>query len=221
MAKILKRTGQCAIKYKEVEYIFTPSFLNIAQLGEETEIVKIFNSLNNELAVAETCSTEKAVRPHRLKVMSLSSISIDLLRSCLSVLTCMCDKEIPTEIIGKIESDFTYRLGVIPCNNLIVLAMSLMRSGLVGQPNDRSCQGNGDDDGFNCSKFITFAMGHFGISKADAENLTMIEFQDLFNSKYPAAKSKQDDDKDRKEAEQFYDDIIKARAEKANKANKT
>lgn len=225
MAKILKDIGQCAIKSEGVEYIFTPSFINLAQLGSPNEIVDKFGYVFDDLAMVEVSSFKGGF----IKRVKLSLRAELALSYSIDVLKCCGDKDLPESLIGWF-TDKSYRISNNECkvplaeynlscrssgiqpSDIIVIARSLLDFGMIGNSELRGTSGDGSVDGFNVGAFISFSMSYFGLSKFDASNLTMIEFQDIYEMKFPEAKKAREDDIDLNEANDFFDSILEMRA---------
>lgn len=141
-----------------VEFSFTPSFARIAALGDPHEIVALFARLHGPNGAQEAAY----------------------------VLACLCDQEDPTPLIGWREPG-TLRDGVMPVAEKILLARHLMTHGIAGTAKpDRKGEGKYSDS-FDAAEYVAAARVHLGLSSADAEALSMTEFQRMFAMKYPKA----------------------------------
>lgn len=231
MAKILKDIGQCAIKSEGVEYIFTPSFINLAQLGSPTEIVDKFGYVFDELAMIEVSS----FKGEFIKRVKLSLRAELALSYSIDVLKCCGDKDLPESLVGCF-TDKSYRIsnneckvplaeynlscrfsGMQPCD-IILAARSLLDFGLIGNEEMRGASGDssGNNEGFCAYKFISFAetpypMG-LGLSRKSAENMTMTSFKIHYENTFPEYKKAKEDDKDLQDANDFFDSILEMRA---------
>lgn len=144
------------------EFTFTPSLGKIASLGSPHEIVTLYADLHGPKAEA----------------------------TATYVLACLCDQEDITPILGWIDE--TGRTpGVMPASERIVIAAHLMRHGIVGKAKPDSGDGKYSDR-FDAAEYIAAARVHLGLSSADAEGLSMTEFQTMFEMKFPTANKKRD-----------------------------
>jgi len=141
-----------------VEYSFTPSFRRIAALGTPHEIVALFAGLHGPKAAQDATY----------------------------VLACLCDQEDPTPLIGWREPG-AWREGAMPPSMKVLLARHLMTHGIAGKARPDS-KGEGKySDRFDVAEYVAAARVHLGLSSADAEALSMTEFQSMFAMKYPKA----------------------------------
>ena len=144
-------------------FTFTPSLGRIASLGSPHEIVSLYCSLHG---------------PHAEKEAAY-------------VLACLCDQEDPTEAVGWHDDEGKHP-GLIPPDEQVILARHLMGHGIVGKAKPDSGKGDGQfSDKFEASVYIAAARVHLGLSSADAEALSMTEFQQMLEMKYPQAKEGQ------------------------------
>ena len=74
---------------------------------------------------------------------------------------------------------------------MVIVAQNLMMHGIIGKAKVRKLQRyetNETTAEFRAADYIMAARNHFGISREEAENLTMTEFSLLLNAKYPNQK---------------------------------
>lgn len=144
------------------EFTFTPSFSCIASLGTPQGIVKLYADLHGEKAHIEAAY----------------------------VLACLCDQDDPTPLIGWHDGD-THHPGAMPADEQVIIARHLMQHGIVGKA--RPDKGDGKySDSFNAAEYIAAACVHLGIAKSDAEQLSMTEFQTMFEMKFPNSSKNKD-----------------------------
>lgn len=140
------------------EFLFNPSFANIAKIGNPKSIVKAFHDLHGH----------KAVRP------------------AMHIMRC-CAVDNADDLIGWLD-EYLHRVdGSIPDAELVILARSLMTDGIAGRakPDNKDSEGKFSDS-FDASEFVDAAMVHLGIGAADAWQLTMTQFQRQIEMKFPA-----------------------------------
>ena len=144
------------------EYTFTPSLGRIASLGDPHSIVKLYADLHGPRAEIEAGY----------------------------VLACLCDQDDPTPLIGWIDSDGLRNPGTMPTAEQVILARHLMHNGIIGKA--KPGKGNGQySDRFDAAEYIAAARVHLGLCSADAEALSMTEFQMMLAMKYPESQEKQ------------------------------
>lgn len=144
------------------EYTFTPSLARIASLGDPHSIVKLYADLHGPRAEIEAGY----------------------------VLACLCDQDDPTPLIGWIDSDGLRNHGTMPAAEQVILARHLMHHGIIGKA--KPGKGGGQySDRFDAAEYIAAARVHLGLSSADAEGLSMTEFQMMLAMKYPESQEKQ------------------------------
>jgi len=142
------------------EWTFRPSLARIAALGTPHEIVALYAALHGPHAATEAAY----------------------------VLAGLCDQEDPTPLIGWHDAE-GWHDGLMPPAERVILAQHLMRHGIVGKA--RPGAGDGKfSDRFDAAEYIAAARVHLGLSSADAEALSMTEFQQMLEMKFPEAASK-------------------------------
>nr|WP_254061043.1 DUF6246 family protein [Yersinia enterocolitica] len=105
-----------------------------------------------------------------------------------------CDKS-ASALIGEFKgwrNCIVYRPGKVSKETVITIAKELIDHGVIGKEKIRKLQKNeGKSDyssEFNAMDYINSARIHFNMSRAEAEQLTMTEFQHLLAAKYPEQK---------------------------------
>lgn len=149
------------------EYTFAPSLGRVAELGSPAEIVETFAGLHGQDAE------------------SLSAF----------VMAVMCEQDDPSQLIGWRDED-GWHDGLMPPAERVIIARHLMQHGICGKAKPEAQRP--DEQGqysskFEASEYIAAAMVHFGLTRADAEALSMTEFQCMLVMKFPdAGKPKRD-----------------------------
>lgn len=147
------------------EFTFTPSFARIASLGTPHEIVSLYAGLHGSNAAQEAAY----------------------------VLACCCDQKDPTPLIGWTD-EAGQHVGAMPAAEQIIIARHLMQHGIVGRARPGGKGGDGKfSDRFEASEYIAAACVHLGLTRSDAEALSMTEFQTMFEMKFPDAGEKRRD----------------------------
>lgn len=200
----IKELGECVIGTGEREFFFRPSFRNMARIGEPEEIVQAFYDLCNDEAtpfvrrVSEAYIRDEYSRIPDcvLRYIQSGLLTRKAIMAAHTVLTACCDDDIG-DLVGWMrpgrgrKRGFVWRPGSLPPENMVIIAQSLMMHGIVGKAKVRKLQRyetNETTSEFRATDYIMAARNHFGISREEAENLTMTEFSLLLNAKYPNQK---------------------------------
>lgn len=140
------------------EFTFRPSFARIAALGSPHEIVSLFAALHGQNAAQDAAY----------------------------VLACLCDQEDPTPLIGW-RDEAGWHPGSMPADEQVIIARHLMQHGICGKakPGSQAAGGGQFSDRFEAAEYIAAARVHLGLSSADAEALSMTEFQTMLAMKFP------------------------------------
>lgn len=151
-----------AVASDGMEFTFTPSFGRIATLGAPHEIVDLFVDLHGP----------------------------DAAQTAAHVLAGLCDQEDPTPLIGEPEATaegVRFRGGEMPPGERVIIARHLMQHGVIGTARPER-EGSGRySKQFNAAEYVAAARVHLGLSSADAEALSMTEFQQMLAMKFPDA----------------------------------
>lgn len=194
--------GEVLITFNGRRYKLRPSFINLARIGSPQEIMDCFNIAFSDRALREISRVSSKSYCFR----AMAGFSATMLSSCLKVVSSCCDDDLPNGLTGCREDGFKWRYfkgGLSPVD-LIFLARHLLDFGMIGKPMHRSGDGDAKEEGFDPMRFIAFAAtpaesGGLGKSMSDARDLTMIEFQALYDSTHPEIRQKQEQkEKDKK-----------------------
>ncbi|HGI7020733.1 TPA: DUF6246 family protein [Klebsiella aerogenes] len=200
----VKEFGECLITSGDKEYFFRPSLLAMTRIGEPAEIVQTFYDLCNDEAtplIQQAAQVYIRDEYSRLPDCVLRYIQSGLLSrkavmAAHAVLTACCDGDIG-ELVGWMKPGksrkrgFMWRPGTMPAPEMIIVAQNLMMHGIIGKAKVRKLQRHETSDTtneFRASEYIVAARNHFGISKEEAWQLTMTEFQLMLIAKYPEQK---------------------------------
>lgn len=143
------------------EFTFRPSFGRIASLGDPFAIVSLYAGLFGPQAAADAAY----------------------------VLSCLCDQEDATPLIGWAEpvgegTELKWHAGAMSPPEQITIARHLMQHGIAGT--SRPGTGAGKFSArFDAAEYVSAARVHLGLSSADAEALSMTEFQAMLEMKFP------------------------------------
>jgi hypothetical protein len=145
------------------EFVFRPSFGRIAALGAPHEIVELYAGLHGPDAGPKAAY----------------------------VLACLCDQDDATPLIGW-RDETGWHVGGMPEAEQIIIARHLMRHGIIGKAKPAK-RGEGKfSDSFDAAEYIAAARVHLGLSSADAEALSMTEFQTMMEMKFPEVNKARD-----------------------------
>lgn len=142
------------------EFTFAPSLARIAALGSPAEIVQLYAEL------------------HGPRAGQMASY----------VLSTLCDQGDCLPLIGWLDAD-GWHPGAMPEVEQILVARHLMQHGIVGKAKPGRAGSGQFAPEFHAAEYVAAARVHLGMSTADAEALSMTEFQTAFEMKFPEAKA--------------------------------
>lgn len=222
----LKELGECLVTVGDRDYFFRPSFMAMLRIGEPAEIVQTFYDLcNDEITPLIQRVVEAYGRVPEWLAKHLSALHLDKksLLAAHTVLTACCNDDIG-DLVGWMKPGktkrraFVWHKGVMNPQDMVILAQSLMMHGIIGKAKVRKLQRhetNEKTSEFRAADYVIAARNHFGISREEAENLTMTEFQLMLIAKYPDQKGYT-----REEYDHAADDYFARRKRRQAKANK-
>lgn len=159
-----------AVASDGTEWTFAPSLARIASLGRPREIVEIYAALHGHRA-AETAAY---------------------------VLSCLCEQADPAPLIGWAEDEPgaarpRWVPGLMPAAEQIIIARHLMQHGICGRARPGAANTDGSySDSFDAAEYVDAARVHLGLSGAEAEALSMSEFQAMLEMRFPDKAPKRD-----------------------------
>lgn len=146
------------------EWTFSPSLARVAALGTPHEVVDLYARLHGAEAA----------------------------RAAADVLAGLCERDDHADLIGWHEEEpgadpprLRWRDGQMPAAEQIIIARHLMRHGIVGKANPAQAGSGRYADRFDAAEYVAAARVHLGLSSADAEALSMTEFQTMLEMKFP------------------------------------
>lgn len=195
----LKEIGECVISDGQNEYFFRPSFINMTRIGEPDEIVQALYDLYND-EVGELM--RKALKAFGTIPSWLASHLASPQYSKKAIVTAMtvlqaCSPQDVSALTGEIvpgrsgKWTFVFRKGRMAPEEMVIIARSLMAHGVIGKAKVRKLQrheGAQSSSEFNAFEYISAARTHLAMSREEAEQLTMTDFQQLLAAKYPEQK---------------------------------
>ena len=107
------------------------------------------------------------------------------------VLTALCEQDDCSPLVGWL-SETQWNEGQMPAAEQVAIAVHLLRHGMVGiaKPGRAASKAAAE---FVAADYVTAARVHLGMSAADAQALSMTEFQALFEMKFPESAKKERD----------------------------
>ncbi|GKX40424.1 hypothetical protein SOASR014_41630 [Pectobacterium carotovorum subsp. carotovorum] len=218
--------GEMLISDTQTDYFLRPSFAAMTRIGSPTDIVDAYATLNGyEVAQVVTMAQDAygKIPDWLIKTLRKPVYGRKILSAAMHVMQACCDEDI-TPLVGEWrpgKRGIVYRAGWMSVGEIILIAHTLIEHGVMGKAKVRKPQRsetNSYVNEFRAVEYINAARIHFGVSRDEAERLTMTEFQLMINAKYPDQKGFT-----REEYDAVRDDYFKRReariaAEKAKKA---
>lgn len=195
----LKEIGEFLIAAGEKEYFFRPSFINMTRIGEPKDIVTAFYDLHHDEVsdlIRSAINAYGLVPEWLIQHLRTTSYGKKAIMAAMTVLSSCCDTDVTT-LIGELRiaktkgKPFKLRRGVMDEFDMVVIAQALITHGIIGKARIRKLQrheNTSTTSEFNAFEYISAARNHFGMSRDEAEQLTMTEFQHLIAAKYPEQK---------------------------------
>lgn len=156
--------GELGVIVDGWEYVFRPSFRALSELGSAEELAALLD---------------------RIQRANASGFS-----AALAVLSVCCDDDDVGDVIGfyrEVAGRLRYVQKRLPWEDVYVLGVRCLVNGMVGslekakriKPSDKPPRN------FDPAEFASAAMVHLGLSRDDAWNMTMVEFQRAMMIKHP------------------------------------
>lgn len=192
----MKEIGELLITYGDRDYFFRPSFANMTRIGSPGEIVAVFYALHHDEVsdlLQRAMSSYGHIPEWLVQHIKSSTYGRKALVAAGDVLEACCENDI-SELIGDLRPAraggraFKIRRGAMDEFEMVVIAQSLISHGIIGKAKVRKLQrheGGEATTEFNAFEYISAARNHFGMSREEAEQLSMTEFQLLIAAKYP------------------------------------
>jgi hypothetical protein len=195
----LKEIGECLVSTGDTDYFFRPSFANMTHIGEPQEVVKTFYDLHNDESpdlIKRAVAAYGCVPAWLIAHLNRPQAGKRALMAAVTVLQACCDRDV-SPLAGELvpgktgKWGFVWKRGTMPVGDIILIAQSLITHGIIGKAKVRQLQRNETGQTtteFHAVEYINAARHHFGMTRGEAENLTMTEFVLLLNAKYPQQK---------------------------------
>ncbi|EPH3168719.1 DUF6246 family protein [Escherichia coli] len=194
----LTEIGEMRISLADKSFFFKPSFRAMNEIGTPKEIVEVYARLNGIDYVAPLQHVEYLPFGAQMQVMKTISKPVygrHVLSAAYIVMQSCCEDDISVLIGGwkPTPRGVRYVPGIMPVSDIIIIARNLMQHGIIGKsplkvPERLEEQGKKTTNEFHASQYIISARTHFDMTRDEAENLSMTEFQMMIKNKYPEPK---------------------------------
>lgn len=194
----LTEIGEMRISLSDRSFFFKPSFRAMNEIGTPKEIVEVYARLNGIDYVAPLQHVEYLPFGAQMQVMKTISKPVygrHVLSAAYIVMQSCCEDDASVLIGGwkPTPRGVRYVPGIMPVSDIIIIARNLMQHGIIGKsplkvPERLEEQGKKTTNEFHASQYIISARTHFDITRDEAENLSMTEFQMMIKNKYPEPK---------------------------------
>lgn len=180
----LTAIGEVGIEVGGRSYLLRPSLFSMTRIGSPSEIVETFGLL---------CGPQPVNYFPGVPVLDpVAKWRRDRFSAALIVLN-SCTAEDLSELIGGFTGYRRYTPGLMPMEDIIGVARSLIVHGVTGnaKPDPRRPPSKADYlTEFKAKDYVACAMAHLGASERDAWNMTMTSFSAAMRSKYPPPEEK-------------------------------
>lgn len=194
----LTEIGEMRISLSDRSFFLKPSFRAMNEIGTPKEIVEVYARLNGIDYVAPLQHVEYLPFGAQMQVMKTISKPVygrHVLSAAYIVMQSCCEDDISVLIGGwkPTPRGVRYVPGIMPVSDIIIIARNLMQHGIIGKsplkvPERLEEQGKKTTNEFHASQYIISARTHFDMTRDEAENLSMTEFQMMIKNKYPEPK---------------------------------
>ena len=168
--------GEIGVSVGDYDYLFRPSLAAMDSLGSPADIVSKFGILFS----APKLNPFWPVSAYRAWEREVMATAYDVLIAC-------CADDV-SPLLGHMGSKWgSFVTGSMPSQDMVHLARSLMRHGIVGlKPEGRPLNKPKEEyvPEFQAREFVSQAVAHLGLSSAEAWQMTMTEFSGAMQSKY-------------------------------------
>ena len=194
----LTEIGEMRISLSDRSFFFKPSFRAMNEIGTPKEIVEVYAKLNGIDYVAPLQHVEYLPFGAQMQVIKTISKPVygrHVLSAAYIVMQSCCEDDISVLIGGwkPTPRGVRYVPGIMPLSDIIIIARNLMQHGIIGKsplkvPERLEEQGKKTTNEFHASQYIISARTHFDMTRDEAEDLSMTEFQMMIKNKYPEPK---------------------------------
>lgn len=194
----LTEIGEMRISLSDRSFFFKPSFRAMNEIGTPKEIVEVYAKLNGIDYVAPLQHVEYLPFGAQMQVMKTINKPVygrHVLSAAYIVMQSCCEDDVSVLIGGwkPTPRGVRYVPGIMPVSDIIIIARNLIQHGIIGKsplkvPERLDEQGKKTTNEFHASQYIISARTHFDMTRDEAENLSMTEFQMMIKNKYPEPK---------------------------------
>lgn len=194
----LTEIGEMRISLSDRSFFFKPSFRAMNEIGTPKEIVEVYAKLNGIDYVVPLQQVEYLPFGAQMQIMKTISKPVygrHVLSAAYIVMQSCCEDDVSVLIGGwkPTPRGVRYVPGIMPVSDIIIIARNLMQHGIIGKsplkvPERLEEQGKKTTNEFHASQYIISARTHFDMTRDEAENLSMTEFQMMIKNKYPEPK---------------------------------
>ena len=190
--------GEIVISTPDQEYFLRPSFIAMSRIGNPAEIVALYATLSGaevNLILSHTSKWRGGMPAWMIEQLDRSG-AIKRMAVAAEKVIAACSQEDTDQLTGELKAWREYavvkRNGLMSRSEKLIIARELIEHGVMGKAPVRVLQRNESKHQFTkefrAVDYITSARSHFGMSREEAEQLTMTEFQLMLKAKYPEEK---------------------------------
>lgn len=193
----LTEIGEMLISDANKDYFFRPSLSAMTRIGSPVEIVSAYSVLGGaevSRILANAIGAYGVPPGWLIKTLNKPAFGRKILSTAMHVMQACCDDDIDN-LVGEWrpgKRGVVYRPGAMPPSEIIIIARELAEHGVIGKAKVRKLQKHESaqaySNEFRAFEYISAARSHFGMPRAEAEQLTMTEFQLMLDAKYPNQK---------------------------------
>lgn len=203
----LVHIGEVGVHWAEGSAVLRPSLLAISRIGTPSEIVATLacvfgEGLRVHVNPEFTWHDRKAAR---VAMKQQLRASLEVWQACAP------DGFDVDAVTGYFSERGGWRMGALDPQDVVLVAQALLRHGVLGDPDEPSeeaepaAQNEEFEPLFDCRKHAATAMGHLGLSEAEAWNLTMTGLRLAIEAKYPKPETPEQQSARRAPAVSEYD----------------
>ena len=189
----LVHIGEVGVHHAGGSLILRPSLLAMSRLGTPTEIVQTVALVFGQ-----------GLNGTRLAVKQQLRAALEVWQTCAPE-----DAELDP-ITGYFSERHNWVMGASDPADVITVAQSLLRHGVLGDPDapDEADEKPRDDEYsplFDCRKHAAFAMGHLAVGEREAWQMTMTGLRLAVEAKYPKQETREQQSAKRAPTRSEYD----------------
>lgn len=148
------------------------------KLGDGEQLIDAYDILHG---LGEVPANQEVAYDYYMYMVQLSA---DVIRAC-------CKEDVTKIIVSTVENKGKLKLKKLTSNNItpeqqIIVAAGLLRHGISGVSKTKNKSSNSKPaTSINLWEFVDTARVHLGIDRDEALSLTMTEFNNVMNAKFP------------------------------------